>query len=122
MSCSEEFGRRYDEWSAPMTADVGFYVELARRADGPLVELAAGDRHRLLAGDARARTCPCDRGGRGARPARGRHARPRPRRAGGPDLLPPPGSPPPAHLGRPSPPVRARRRLAPSGRAVRLER
>ena len=26
-----------------MTADVGFYVELARRADGPLVELAVGN-------------------------------------------------------------------------------
>jgi SAM-dependent methyltransferase len=33
---------RYDEWSAPMTADVGFYVGLAMEADGPLVELAIG--------------------------------------------------------------------------------
>jgi len=26
-----------------MTADVGFYVELARQTDGPLVELAVGN-------------------------------------------------------------------------------
>src|SRR5581483_792525 len=34
---------RYDEWAAGMTADVAFYVELAREADGPLVELAVGN-------------------------------------------------------------------------------
>jgi hypothetical protein len=33
---------RYDERSAGVTADVPFYVELARAADGPLVELAVG--------------------------------------------------------------------------------
>jgi ubiquinone/menaquinone biosynthesis C-methylase UbiE len=33
----------YDEWASNMTADVGFYVELAREADGPLVELAVGN-------------------------------------------------------------------------------
>jgi SAM-dependent methyltransferase len=39
----ESFADRYEEWSAGMTADVPFYVELARRADGPLVELAVGN-------------------------------------------------------------------------------
>ena len=43
MSWDEGFARRYDEWSAHMTEDVAFYVELAREADGPLVELAIGN-------------------------------------------------------------------------------
>jgi len=43
MSWDEAFSHRYEEWSADMTADVAFYVELARRADGPLVELAIGN-------------------------------------------------------------------------------
>ena len=43
MSWDERFADRYDEWSADMTADVAFYVELARTADGPLVELAVGN-------------------------------------------------------------------------------
>ena len=43
MSWDEAFSRRYDEWSAPMTEDVRFYVELAREADGSLVELAVGN-------------------------------------------------------------------------------
>jgi SAM-dependent methyltransferase len=43
MSWDEAFARRYDEWSAHMTEDVSFYVELAREADGPLVELAIGN-------------------------------------------------------------------------------
>ena len=42
MSWDERFADRYDEWSAEMTADVPFYVELAREADGPIVELAVG--------------------------------------------------------------------------------
>jgi SAM-dependent methyltransferase len=42
MSWDEGFAERYDEWSAAMTADVPFYVELARGADGPVVELAVG--------------------------------------------------------------------------------
>src|ERR671914_238612 len=42
MSWDEAFARRYDEWAAEMTEDVPFYVELAREADGPLVELAIG--------------------------------------------------------------------------------
>src|SRR3954464_10222235 len=33
---------RYEEEGAPRTADVPFYVGLAREADGPLVELAVG--------------------------------------------------------------------------------
>jgi SAM-dependent methyltransferase len=41
-SWDEAFSYRYDEWSAPMTADIPFYVELARATDGPLVELAVG--------------------------------------------------------------------------------
>src|SRR5919202_1513251 len=42
MSWDEAFARHYDAWSAHMTADVAFYVELAREADGPVVELAVG--------------------------------------------------------------------------------
>jgi SAM-dependent methyltransferase len=42
MSWDEAFARHYDQWSAHMTADVAFYVDLAREADGPLVELAIG--------------------------------------------------------------------------------
>ena len=43
MSWDEAFADGYGEWSAHMTADVAFYVELALRADGPLVELAIGN-------------------------------------------------------------------------------
>ena len=43
MSWDEAFANRYEEWSAPMTADVPFYIELARKAVGPLVELAIGN-------------------------------------------------------------------------------
>jgi SAM-dependent methyltransferase len=43
MSWDEGFAERYEEWSAPMTQDVAFYVGLAREADGPLVELAVGN-------------------------------------------------------------------------------
>jgi SAM-dependent methyltransferase len=43
MSWDERFAYRYEEWSAPMTADIAFYVDLARKADGPLVELAIGN-------------------------------------------------------------------------------
>jgi len=42
LSWDEGFAARYDEWSAAMTEDVAFYVELAREADGPIVELAIG--------------------------------------------------------------------------------
>ena len=42
MSWDEQFASRYDEWSAGMTEDVPFYVDLATETDGPLVELAVG--------------------------------------------------------------------------------
>jgi SAM-dependent methyltransferase len=38
----EPFAERYEDWAAEMTEDVPFYVELAREADGPVVELAVG--------------------------------------------------------------------------------
>jgi ubiquinone/menaquinone biosynthesis C-methylase UbiE len=41
-SWAEGFAQVYDEWSALMTDDTPFYVELARAANGPLVELAVG--------------------------------------------------------------------------------
>ena len=43
MSWDEAFSLRYDEWAADMTADIDFYVRLARETDGPLVELAVGN-------------------------------------------------------------------------------
>src|SRR3712207_4291821 len=43
MSWDEALADRYEDWSAHMTADVDFYVGLAREADGPLVELAVGN-------------------------------------------------------------------------------
>lgn len=42
MSWDEAFSERYDAWAADMTADIPFYVGLAREADGPIVELAVG--------------------------------------------------------------------------------
>jgi SAM-dependent methyltransferase len=36
------FAAIYEQWSAEMTEDVPFYVELAQEADGPVVELAVG--------------------------------------------------------------------------------
>jgi SAM-dependent methyltransferase len=42
VSWDEQFATHYDEWSAEMTADVPFYVDLALDVDGPLVELAVG--------------------------------------------------------------------------------
>jgi len=36
------FAAIYDEWSSEMTEDVPFYVELAKEANGPVVELAVG--------------------------------------------------------------------------------
>jgi SAM-dependent methyltransferase len=43
VSWDEAFSDIYDEWSAEMTADIPFYVALARETEGPLVELAVGD-------------------------------------------------------------------------------
>lgn len=42
MSAYDGFAPVYDIWSADMPDDVDFYVELAREADGPVVELAVG--------------------------------------------------------------------------------
>ncbi len=42
-SWDEAFSQQYDEWAAHMTEDVAFYVELARKTDGALVELAVGN-------------------------------------------------------------------------------
>ena len=42
MSSYDAFAPIYDAWAADMTEDVDFYVELAREADGPIVELAIG--------------------------------------------------------------------------------
>jgi trans-aconitate methyltransferase len=39
----DAFAAVYDAWAADMTEDVPYYVELAREADGPLVELAVGN-------------------------------------------------------------------------------
>ena len=43
MSTYDAFAPIYDDWSAHMTEDVSFYVELARESPGPLVELAVGN-------------------------------------------------------------------------------
>jgi SAM-dependent methyltransferase len=42
MSDYDAFAPIYGAWAADMTEDVDFYVELAREADGPVVELAVG--------------------------------------------------------------------------------
>jgi ubiquinone/menaquinone biosynthesis C-methylase UbiE len=42
MSAYEGFAPVYDDWAADMTEDVDFYVELAREAEGPVLELAVG--------------------------------------------------------------------------------
>src|ERR1700694_4182699 len=43
MTWDEGFASRYEEWSAKRPAAVAFYIELARKADGPLVEVAIGN-------------------------------------------------------------------------------
>jgi ubiquinone/menaquinone biosynthesis C-methylase UbiE len=43
MSAWDAFAVDYEKWAAVMTEDVPFYVELAREADGPVVELAVGN-------------------------------------------------------------------------------
>lgn len=43
MSWDEAYANRYDDWSAHMTTDIAFYTQLAREAEGPLVELAVGN-------------------------------------------------------------------------------
>jgi SAM-dependent methyltransferase len=42
MDSYAPFAAIYEQWSAEMTEDVPFYVELAKEADGPVVELAVG--------------------------------------------------------------------------------
>ena len=96
MSGYEGFAPVYDAWAADMTEDVDFYVELAREAEGPVVELAVGTGRisipiaqrtgkRVIGHRPRRPRCSRvarrarRRGGRRARAARGRHARPRPR-------------------------------------------
>lgn len=41
-SAYDPFASAYDAWSSDMTEDVPFYVELAKDAAGPIVELAVG--------------------------------------------------------------------------------
>ncbi|HKG42855.1 MAG TPA: class I SAM-dependent methyltransferase [Gaiellaceae bacterium] len=43
MSAWDAFAVDYEKWAAAMTEDVPFYVQLARDADGPIVELAVGN-------------------------------------------------------------------------------
>jgi ubiquinone/menaquinone biosynthesis C-methylase UbiE len=43
MSSYDAFAPIYDDWASHMTEDVPFYVELAREADGPVIELAVGN-------------------------------------------------------------------------------
>jgi len=43
VSLYDPFAAIYDDWSAHMTEDVPFYVELARGTEGPVVELAVGN-------------------------------------------------------------------------------
>ncbi|MEP6910563.1 MAG: class I SAM-dependent methyltransferase [Actinomycetota bacterium] len=43
MSQYDPFAEIYDEWSEHMTEDVAYYVDLAREAEGPIVELAVGN-------------------------------------------------------------------------------
>jgi SAM-dependent methyltransferase len=42
VSDYDAFAAGYDDWSADMTEDVAWYVDLAREADEPIVELAVG--------------------------------------------------------------------------------
>ena len=42
MSGYDGFAPIYDRWSENMTEDVDYYVELAREANGPVMELAVG--------------------------------------------------------------------------------
>ena len=43
MSAYDAFAAVYDDWASHMTEDVPFYVELARDAEGTVVELAVGN-------------------------------------------------------------------------------
>jgi SAM-dependent methyltransferase len=41
-SSYDQIARLYDPWSVSVTEDVGFYVDLAKEAGGPVVELGVG--------------------------------------------------------------------------------
>jgi SAM-dependent methyltransferase len=43
VSAWDAFAADYEKWAAEITEDIPFYVELAREADGALVELAVGN-------------------------------------------------------------------------------
>jgi SAM-dependent methyltransferase len=43
VSAWDAFAVDYEKWAAEMTEDIPFYVELAREAEGPVVELAVGN-------------------------------------------------------------------------------
>ena len=43
MSAWDAFAVDYEKWAAEMTEDIPFYVELARKAEGHVVELAVGN-------------------------------------------------------------------------------
>jgi hypothetical protein len=43
ITWDDAFAEQYEQWSAHMTADISFYVDLAGEASGPLVELAIGN-------------------------------------------------------------------------------
>ena len=137
MSLYDPFAPIYDDWSAHMTEDVAFYVELARETDGPLVELAVGNGRvaipvaretgrRVLGIDASPAMLEqarerADDGRRRPGAAARRHARARAGRAGRADLRPLPLAAAPADVGRPAPRLRARARVAPPRRPLRLE-
>jgi SAM-dependent methyltransferase len=42
VSAYDTWAPIYDAWAADMTEDIAYYVELAREADGPIVELMVG--------------------------------------------------------------------------------
>jgi SAM-dependent methyltransferase len=42
MSAYDQIARLYDPWSRTVVEDVAFYVDEARRAEGPVLELAVG--------------------------------------------------------------------------------
>ena len=42
MSVYDSIARLYDPWSRSVVEDVSFYVDQARRAGGPVVELGVG--------------------------------------------------------------------------------
>src|SRR5204863_470419 len=43
MSSYDAFAPIYDDWASHMSEDVAFYIELAREAGGPVVELGVGN-------------------------------------------------------------------------------